>query len=406
MAFDDFVHRNPGSGPGQAGTAPHPREDPKNFQLPNSKLQRQLMDNTLPATEDVQQNLMSAAWVEEQLLLARRVSIGGLEYFQGCWLDWDAFKKSLLKDVRDLLPSADLEPVLTKSDADEDPHNCLVSLPARLVPGALPERVVAGLTPLESALYLAWACIALTAVAVGVVLHGVLTLSERRGAFVSAVTHELRTPLTTFRMYTEMLAENMIGEDKRRRYMERLRTEADRLGHLVENVLAYARLEQGRHRGRLEPMPVGAILDHARERLAQRAEQAGMTVVFEADGQSGIQVRTDLAATEQVLFNLVDNACKYAAGASDKRIHVEAVAGNGTAGLRVRDHGPGLSRDVQRRLFQPFSKSEIDAANSAPGVGLGLSLCRRLARDLGGDLIHEPQDHGTAFVLHLPREGG
>ena len=73
------------------------------------------------------------------------------------------------------------------------------------------------------------------------------SLSERRGAFVSAVTHELRTPLTTLRMYTEMLADGMVPDEPRRRsYLQTLRAEADRLGHLVENVLAYSRLERNR----------------------------------------------------------------------------------------------------------------------------------------------------------------
>ncbi len=74
-----------------------------------------------------------------------------------------------------------------------------------------------------------------------------MDLSERRRIFVSAVTHELRTPLTTFRLYTDMLADGMVsGEEKRRSYLERLRGEAQRLSHLVENVLFYARLESGR----------------------------------------------------------------------------------------------------------------------------------------------------------------
>ena len=85
-----------------------------------------------------------------------------------------------------------------------------------------------------------------------------VALSERRGAFVSAVTHELRTPLTTFRMYAEMLAEGMVpSPEARQKYLETLRREADRLAHLVENVLQYARLERGRPGGRRENVTAG-----------------------------------------------------------------------------------------------------------------------------------------------------
>jgi signal transduction histidine kinase len=115
------------------------------------------------------------------------------------------------------------------------------------------------------------------------------------------------------------------------------------------------------------------------------------------------QVRTDPAAVEQVLFNLVDNACKYASLAEDKRIHLSLAAANGNAELRVRDHGPGISAHARRRLFVPFSKSVHDAAHTAPGVGLGLALCRRLARALGGRLdIDSPEESGACFVLRLP----
>jgi signal transduction histidine kinase len=233
---------------------------------------------------------------------------------------------------------------------------------------------------------------------------GALTLSERRGAFVSAVTHELRTPLTTLRMYTEMLAEGMIrDDDKRRSYLATLRAEADRLGHLVENVLAYSRIERGRARGHIVTVPLNELIDRVRQRLSERAEQAGMQLLVEPAEGDGRIVRADPSAVEQILFNLVDNACKYAASAADRTIHLDADGRNGQALIRVRDHGPGISLQDGRRLFRPFCKSAHDAANSAPGVGLGLALSRRLAREMGGDLcLDERPGDGAAFVLTLP----
>ena len=114
---------------------------------------------------------------------------------------------------------------------------------------------------------------------------------------------------------------------------------------------------------------------------------------------------TDPAAVEQILFNLVDNACKYASHGDDKRIHLEISASSRHIEFRVRDHGPGISRQGQRKLFLPFSKSVHEAASTAPGVGLGLALSRRLARDLGGslELKEALENPGAAFVLKLPR---
>src|SRR6185503_14650345 len=106
----------------------------------------------------------------------------------------------------------------------------------------------------------------------------------------------------------------------------------------------------------------------------------------------------------QILFNLVDNACKYAApSATERLIHLEAFPDAKAVMLRVRDHGQGISAQAARRLFRPFSKSADEAAHSAPGVGLGLALCRRLSRTMGGDLQFDGRVVGGAcFVLRLP----
>jgi signal transduction histidine kinase len=245
----------------------------------------------------------------------------------------------------------------------------------------------------------------LATVALAVLLQGVLALSERRAAFVSAVTHELRTPLTTFRMYAEMLAEGMVPDEVRRHeYLQTLKVEADRLSHLVENVLQYARLERGaagRHR---ERVALGSLLSRMESRLRERAAQAEMTLAWDLAEDAGQhEIDTDPAAVEQILFNLVDNACKYARHAADRRVHCGAVLGVGKVQLVVRDHGPGIDPQHRRRLFRPFSKSAQEAARSAPGVGLGLALCRRLAGELGGTLAVEcPPQGGTAFTLSLP----
>jgi C4-dicarboxylate-specific signal transduction histidine kinase len=107
---------------------------------------------------------------------------------------------------------------------------------------------------------------------------------------------------------------------------------------------------------------------------------------------------------EQVLFNLVDNACKYAGAAADKRIHLSVGPHGRLAAIVVGDRGPGLSPTVRRRLFRSFSKSAEEAAASAPGIGLGLALSRRLARDMGGDLrLDENAAGGASFILSLPK---
>ena len=361
--------------------------------------------NNVPgnSVSEVQMSVMTPLWLGDDLVLARRVQAGDKQYLQGCLLNWPTVKQELLDGVRDdLLPNAQLQRVAEATRTSD--LRRLASLPVQLIPGEIPEVASLGWSPIKQSLLLAWLAMGLAAIAVAALLQGVISLSERRAAFVSAVTHELRTPLTTFRMYAEMLSEGMLTkESDRRHYLDTLRIEADRLTHLVANVLAYARLERGRPGGRIETISTQRLLDVATQRLADRASQANLQLSIEpADGVLAAHVQTDPAAVEQILFNLVDNACKYAANATDRRLHLTAAAENGQISIRVCDHGGGVSPAEQRRLFQPFRKSARDAAHSAPGVGLGLALSQRLARDMHGDLRYEPTADGACFVLSLP----
>lgn len=349
---------------------------------------------------EVRQGPLTPLWIKGSLLLARRVRLGGAEYIQGVWLDWASVREWLLSTVRDLLPAAELRAVAEGGGAEE---RRLASVPAHLIAGALPVDPEPLAKPVKLVLWIAWSGVLLAAAAVAALLFGALALSERRAAFVSAVTHELRTPLTTFRMYSEMLAEGMVKDEaKQKRYLDTLKREAVRLSHLVENVLAFARIERGRHTGKIEELALAEVLDRFGDRMRDRAAQAGMSVVVEKPAAQA-KVKADATAVEQILFNLVDNACKYASAADDKTITIATEARGGRLLLRVRDRGPGINRAAKRRLFAPFSRSAEAAAGSAPGVGLGLALSRRLARSMGGELVLEEQAGGGAsFALTLP----
>ncbi len=376
--------------------------------------------------ERVKEGVSQPLWVGDQLLFARRVKVNDETVVQGCWLNWPKIKQMLLDEAR-RVPQADLVPV---RDGDEpNPARMLATLPVRLVVDEQ-LRLAEAWSPIKISLLAAWICLFVAALAVAATLLSVVRLSERRGAFVSAVTHELRTPLTTFRMYSEMLAEDMVPEpEKRKQYLQTMRAEADRLRHMVENVLSYARLERGRRNGSYEQISVESLIGRVEPRLSDRARQAGMQLSIVASPQvSAVNLNTSVTAVEQILFNLVDNACKYASDADDRRIEITLDAGTtdilvrrvGSDGqgcpsygtipakirLRVRDHGPGIPRRRLRQLFQPFWKSAEEAADTAPGIGLGLGLCRRLARDLGGRLqIADGNEGGAEVSLCLPVSG-
>jgi signal transduction histidine kinase len=341
-------------------------------------------------------------WVGERLLLARRVVHGAATFVQGSWLDWPKLKTRLLAEAVQLVPQADLVPV--RGDVAADPGRMLAGLPVRLIVDSTPLAETTFSPTLRWALWVGWGAFVLAAAAAAALLGGVMTLSERRASFVSSVTHELRTPLTTFRMYAEMLARGMVPDASRRQeYLHTLERESERLSHLVENVLAYARLERGRRPQVADLITPQALLDRVGTRLAHRAEQANMRCEIEIDpGAEDISFTTDQNVVEQVLFNLVDNAAKYARAAANRQIHVTAGRNDRYVSFTVRDHGPGIQPRYQGRI-RPFDKTAEESAETAPGVGLGLALCRRLARQLGGRLEIAPAQGGGARVtLYLP----
>jgi signal transduction histidine kinase len=353
----------------------------------------------------VREGLFHALWIAKRLFVARRVMVGDQEIIQGFEIDWPSLSEWLVNHCKNLVPNATLEPAANPDSVNR--WHLLASLPVRLVPGAIPTEPRSTWTPARVSIVVAWIGLALALISIGLLLRGVMVLGERRATFVSSVTHELRTPLTTFRMYAEMLAAGMIPDETvRKKYLNTLRAEAERLSHLVENVLSYARLERGRDSGRIEPTPVGPFLQRIHDRFRRRAAEAGMKVSVECrDGTGEMSLRIDPIATEQILFNLVDNACKYAASADNNEIEitVSKTKLGSTLAIAVRDHGPGLSRPSGTKLFEGFRKSAYEAAHTAPGVGLGLALSRRLARRMGGELRSVPAEGGGAcLILTLP----
>jgi signal transduction histidine kinase len=373
--------------------------DEKN--VPVMRRRGSLQRSIVSPPAEIKISLLKPVWINDELILIRRVSVDKDEYIQGCWLDWPRIQDWLIASIRDLFPQAHLE-------AGKDGNNqgrSLAALPVLMDTGPFAANLANPVSPLRFSLWIAWLCVGTAILATAILFWGTHSLSERRAAFVSAVTHELRTPLTTFRLYTEMLAEGMVPEEKQRhQYLVTLKQEADRQYHLIENVLAYSRMERGRYGGQKETISLGAWLERIQPRLVELADLSAMTFVPADENMlADLHLLTDVAALERILFNLVDNACKYARSAADKRIHIEAALENKKIRIRIRDHGPGIPTKDVAKLFKPFHKSARDAANSSPGVGLGLSLCRRLARSIGGDLILEQnQNNGATFALVLP----
>jgi len=357
---------------------------------------------------------LTVGWAEDaagarQLVFVRAVEDVGGTAIQALWVDWATLQATLLAEVADLFDDASLLP-LEGAEADLahaalDEGTRLASFPARLDVPPL-EHALGGDRTLRTTLWSTWALALAASLAAGFAFRASQKDAARQRRFTSAVTHELRTPLTTFRMYSEMLARGMVPPERAQEYLRALEDEAGRLGALVENVLAHARLEDGRGRLRREELSVAALLERSLSPLRRRCEDAGTALAVDVpDAVAALRLSTDPEAIALVLANLVDNAVKYGAGEAGhdaaRPVHLEARRVGRTLALTVRDQGPGVPPAAAATIFRAFERAGRDESDAAPGVGLGLALARDLARSLGGELVLEPTTRGAAFTLTL-----
>jgi signal transduction histidine kinase len=231
--------------------------------------------------------------------------------------------------------------------------------------------------------------------------HRNMVSAQQKTSFVSNVSHELKTPLTSIRMFAELLQEDRIKDPtKKAHYLKVIVAESQRLTRLVNNVLDFSRLEQGRKQYQLKEIEISGYLRYILETQRLRVQEAGM-VLDNRIPESEYKVQSDKDAVEQVLLNLLDNAIKYAA--EGEQLTVDLTPRNDQLQVRVMDRGPGVPAKHRSRIFEKFHRVDSSLTSRHPGSGLGLSIARTIMRDINGDLLYEPREGGgSCFTVLIP----
>ena len=219
--------------------------------------------------------------------------------------------------------------------------------------------------------------------------------------FLSVISHELRTPLTAIVGYTDLLASGVWGplDPRQREQVARIHAATWHVVSIIDEILVFARTEEGRERVHLEEADVIRIAHESTDMLRPQADAKGIAV-RNMGPVTPVMVPTDPGKLRQILVNLVGNAVKFTDAGE---VALEVAAGPAEIVFRVSDTGPGIAEDRLDDIFEPFTQVDMSSTRTRGGTGLGLTVSRRLARLLGGDVsVTSKVGEGSTFTVRLP----
>jgi len=228
-------------------------------------------------------------------------------------------------------------------------------------------------------------------------------LTEVRSQFVANVSHELKTPLTAIRMFAETLALGRSrNEQARLEYLETIVNESERLARLVDNVLDFSKIEQGKKIYRLRPTSLPDVANSAVRAMQYPLVQQGFTLHLDIQ-EDMPPLEADPDAIEQAILNLLTNAMKYSGDA--REIDLRLASRNGDAVIEVTDRGLGIAHDEQKRVFEKFYRVRSHESHLIAGTGLGLTLVAHIAKAHGGRVeVESAPGAGSTFSILIPTE--
>jgi two-component system phosphate regulon sensor histidine kinase PhoR len=225
-------------------------------------------------------------------------------------------------------------------------------------------------------------------------------IERMRADFVANASHELRTPLASLSGFIETLqGAARHDEAAQARFLDLMRSQADRMKRLIDDLLSLSRIEMNEHVRPSGQVDLAQVANHVRDVLAGLAADQGCEVTTSFPGPLLVPGSRDELV--QVVQNLVENALKYAS--SGKRIEVEGQTVNGHAELAVRDHGPGIAEEHLPRLTERFYRVNVQESRSRGGTGLGLAIVKHILNRHRGKLaIASEPGRGSTFTIRIP----
>lgn len=215
--------------------------------------------------------------------------------------------------------------------------------------------------------------------------------------FISSLSHELRTPLTAITGWSETLLSSEELDENDRRGLKIIMREAKRLTGMVEELLDFTRIQDGRITLNIEPVDIRAEFEDAVYMYGSRLNQEGIKLEYRDTDLDVVEITCDPKRLRQVFLNILDNAAKH--GGDGKRIETSLEAVNDEVIIKIRDYGPGIPEDELPLVKHKFYKG----SSKARGSGIGLAVCDEIVQLHGGTLtLANATGGGTEVTVRLP----
>jgi signal transduction histidine kinase len=228
-----------------------------------------------------------------------------------------------------------------------------------------------------------------------------LELSKMKSDFVSTISHEFKSPLSSIRQLAEMLQSGRVpSENRRQEYYDVLVEQSERLTLLIDNILDFAKIEEGRKKFDFQMMDTGSLLQQIVSVIQDQVRHKDFVIRLEIEKPLPA-IKADRESMTQAITNLIDNAVKYSGEARD--IIVRAFEEGQYLIITVKDFGIGIKKEETDKIFERFYRGGDELTRTVKGSGLGLTLVKQIVEAHHGKVLVESEPgHGSTFSVKLP----
>ena len=296
-----------------------------------------------------------------------------------------------------------------KPDVD-DPRNALwlfndTWLVLDMQDGVYSEHVQGRLSRSIALLFFACALIAMALVMIYRSVQRQMQLAQMKTDFVANVSHELRTPVSLIRIFSETLEMDRVPDErKKNEYYRIIRSESERLGYLIGNILDFSKMEAGKKQFNIHQTSLNDIVLSVMSIYQHNLDVNNFKYNIDL-GKSRLIIDADEEAIKELLVNLIENAIKYSKENKFISIRTQKTVHDETR-LEVTDHGIGIAPEHQERIFEAFYRVESSMTAQTRGTGLGLSIVKRIVDSHHATiLVNSEVGKGSTFIITFPIAG-